>query len=296
MSDTQSDLWCRRAEYGPYILRGRQRWVMLAGELRDDPAYRLVFVEDGVHIVRPKHSPQDLQFSSGMSYLVAPQALHHWDSAPGTRAIMCAFLVTTCPLKSNHSQSRARVPVDPSCLQPAPREVWGVDLPLKTADELASRIESDLRSIVATWWRSDWQQFQANNRLANLLLHMVSHQRHVVDEGSDAIDVDDHRPVIKAMQIIDSTLSSLSNSAEVAHALGYSPDHLARLFKSRTGETTAAYLRRRRLDEAADLVRTTTLPISVIAQRVGYRGPVALQQAWKTRFDVPPLQWRKRQP
>ena len=48
MSDTHSDLWCRRAEYGPYILRGRQRWVMLAGELRDDPAYRLVFVEDGV--------------------------------------------------------------------------------------------------------------------------------------------------------------------------------------------------------------------------------------------------------
>ena len=112
--------------------------------------------------------------------------------------------------------------------------------------------------------------------MANLLLHMVSHQRHVVESGSDIAVVDEHRPVFKAMQIIDSTLSALTSSAEVAHALGYSPDHLARLFKSLTGETAAAYLRRRRLDEAADLVRTTTLPISVIAQRVGYRGPVAI--------------------
>ena len=46
---------------------------------------------------------------------------------------MCAFIVTTCALKTDRPKWRARVPVDSDNLQPLPREVWGVDIPLKPA-------------------------------------------------------------------------------------------------------------------------------------------------------------------
>ena len=68
---------------------------------------------------------------------------------------------------------------------------------------------------------------------------------------------------------------------------------MARVFKEQVGVSPAVYLRRRRLERAIELVRSTRLPIHVIADQLGYRSATALNHAWQQRYAMSPRQWRQ---
>ncbi|MFE3194241.1 AraC family transcriptional regulator [Nocardia sp. NPDC059240] len=64
-------------------------------------------------------------------------------------------------------------------------------------------------------------------------------------------------------------------------------------FTRRMGQPPAAYLADRRLARAATLLRTTTIPIAALAHQVGYDSEAAFSRAFRRRYDVPPLRYRK---
>lgn len=64
-------------------------------------------------------------------------------------------------------------------------------------------------------------------------------------------------------------LQQLSLS-ELAADAGVHPSYLARTFRARHGCTIGAYLRRLRVDYAADRLRNTDVPLAEIAQAAGY--------------------------
>lgn len=80
---------------------------------------------------------------------------------------------------------------------------------------------------------------------------------------------------------------------EVASKIAFtSPGNLSRLFRQQHGLSFQAYLQRLRVEKAAELLRTTRLPIARIAKRVGYRDVSRFGQHFKRRFEATPVEYR----
>ncbi|MBV9877941.1 MAG: helix-turn-helix transcriptional regulator [Verrucomicrobia bacterium] len=75
----------------------------------------------------------------------------------------------------------------------------------------------------------------------------------------------------EAINYIHQNLGESLDLSSVARAAGLSVFHFARLFKEATGETPFRFVTRARIQLAKGLLRKTRLPISEIAERVGYR-------------------------
>jgi transcriptional regulator GlxA family with amidase domain len=64
-------------------------------------------------------------------------------------------------------------------------------------------------------------------------------------------------------------------------------------FAARVGQPPATYLAHVPLDAATDLLRGTSLPVSLIAENVGCTSEAAFSRAFKRRYGTPPARWRR---
>ncbi|KWX85520.1 AraC family transcriptional regulator [Paenibacillus riograndensis] len=79
----------------------------------------------------------------------------------------------------------------------------------------------------------------------------------------------------------------------IAGHLQASPVYLSRLFKQELGEPFGTYLTQTRLRKAAQLLHSTELSMSEIAERTGYETQHYFSTAFKKQTGVSPLQFRK---
>jgi AraC-like DNA-binding protein len=80
---------------------------------------------------------------------------------------------------------------------------------------------------------------------------------------------------------------------ELAQACCLSRSAFAARFVARVGMPPATYLAHVRLDAATDLLRDTSLPVTLIAANVGYMSEAAFSRAFKRRYGMPPARWRR---
>jgi len=80
---------------------------------------------------------------------------------------------------------------------------------------------------------------------------------------------------------------------ELARACNLSRSAFAARFVARVGKPPATYLAHVRLDAATDLLRDTSLPVTLIAKNVGYTSEAAFSRAFKHRYGTPPARWRR---
>lgn len=83
---------------------------------------------------------------------------------------------------------------------------------------------------------------------------------------------------------------SMDDVSKVASVSKY---HLSREFKRYMGSPPMQYLNMLRLENAATLLRNTTLPLSVIASRVGMGSEQYLARLFKRQYGVTPGQYRR---
>jgi AraC-like DNA-binding protein len=79
---------------------------------------------------------------------------------------------------------------------------------------------------------------------------------------------------------------------ELARACSLSRSAFAARFAARVGKPPATYLAHVRLDAATDLLRDTSLPVTLVAEKVGYSSEAAFSRAFKRRYGMPPARWR----
>ena len=100
----------------------------------------------------------------------------------------------------------------------------------------------------------------------------------------------------RVLEYIDQNLDqplTLEALAKVAH---FSPFHFHRLFSAWMGETFGDYLRRRRVEQAAQrLIAQPNLSILQAALTVGFGSGEAFTRAFNARFGCSPTSWRKQQ-
>lgn len=80
---------------------------------------------------------------------------------------------------------------------------------------------------------------------------------------------------------------------ELAAAADVHPVHLIRSFHRFFGRTPAEYLRGRRLEVAAELLRSTSLPIVEVALRTGFADQSHFTRAFGRGFGVAPAAYRR---
>ena len=81
--------------------------------------------------------------------------------------------------------------------------------------------------------------------------------------------------------------------SRIHEELYVSDTYLRKLFKRETGMTLHAFLIKRRLSKAADLLRNNDYTVRELCYAVGYSDEVHFIRAFKRRYGVPPKQFRK---
>lgn len=87
---------------------------------------------------------------------------------------------------------------------------------------------------------------------------------------------------------VDDNLAGDLSLAEIAAAANLSPYHFARTFKRSTGLSPHQYVMHRRIERAKELLRSTDLPVGVVARRVGFASPSHFSQQFGRLVGVPP--------
>ncbi|HEX4723762.1 MAG TPA: AraC family transcriptional regulator [Pseudonocardiaceae bacterium] len=80
---------------------------------------------------------------------------------------------------------------------------------------------------------------------------------------------------------------------DLARACNLSRSAFAARFVAHVGKPPATYLAHVRLDAATELLRDTSLPVTLIAKNVGYTSEAAFSRAFKNRYGRPPARWRQ---
>lgn len=79
----------------------------------------------------------------------------------------------------------------------------------------------------------------------------------------------------------------------ISRAFGYSSAHFSRLFTAAFGTTYTRYLSEYRLKRASDLLKTTDIPVSEIARRVGIADPGYFARQFSKAYHTSPAKYRK---
>lgn len=95
-----------------------------------------------------------------------------------------------------------------------------------------------------------------------------------------------------AVEYVKSHLATRLDRASVANHVGLSPAYFSTAFRQCTGYSFTAYVRGLRIDAAKRLLRTTTLPVTEIAHRVGFRDPFHFSRVFRRATGVPPRDFR----
>ncbi|NCH00572.1 superoxide response transcriptional regulator SoxS [Cronobacter malonaticus] len=103
-----------------------------------------------------------------------------------------------------------------------------------------------------------------------------------------------HQEIIHALtQWIDEHIDQTLNIDVVAKKSGYSKWYLQRMFRTVMHQTLGEYIRKRRLQLAAQELRTTRRPIFDIAMDYGYVSQQTFSRIFRRQFDRTPSDYRQ---
>lgn len=97
----------------------------------------------------------------------------------------------------------------------------------------------------------------------------------------------------QALIYMETHLSEALTVEQVAGQVGLSPYHFCRYFRRVKGETVMGYLRRRRLDYAANRLRLEPIRLLDLALESGFQSQQSFHRAFKKAFGVTPGLYRR---
>lgn len=93
--------------------------------------------------------------------------------------------------------------------------------------------------------------------------------------------------------LLTADLRQVPPTRVLAARFGVSETSLKNYFRGVYGQSPAAYLRQARMNRAAELLAQTRLPVSTIAESVGYLNQSKFASVFKRHFNVTPLEYRR---
>lgn len=128
------------------------------------------------------------------------------------------------------------------------------------------------------------------NTLFQALFNMMKERISERDKNLENATV---RPIREAKKYVCDHFSESVTLEEISGILGFSSSYFSVLFKKETGEGFAKYLTQVRMDEAKRLLRETDIPVSQIAEKVGYQDQKHFTQTFHKTAGINPGEYRK---
>lgn len=97
----------------------------------------------------------------------------------------------------------------------------------------------------------------------------------------------------RTIECIRDNLAHHFTLSELARAVGLSPFHFVRAFKSSVGVAPHRYLLERRIERARVLLATTTLSITDVGSQVGYDDPGYFSRIFRREVSLTPSRYRQ---
>ena len=82
--------------------------------------------------------------------------------------------------------------------------------------------------------------------------------------------------------------------SDVADYIGINHTYFADIFKERMYMSPQEYLMQVRMSKSKELLRTTSVPIYMVANEVGYKDQLSFSKMFKKRFGISPIEYRKK--
>src|ERR1700677_3345284 len=95
------------------------------------------------------------------------------------------------------------------------------------------------------------------------------------------------------VEYVEENYASSISLRDVAHALGYSPAHLTHTFSSLTGTPITAWIIKRRLRAAQELLIETKQNVMTVCETVGFGDLCYFTRQFVRHVGVTPTQWRR---
>ena len=98
--------------------------------------------------------------------------------------------------------------------------------------------------------------------------------------------------VRQVTEYITGHLDADLTTTALARGAGVSERHLTRLFLEHLGQAPGRFVRQARTEAAANLLTSTSLPMTGVAVRCGFGTTETLRQAFVDRYGIPPSRYR----
>jgi transcriptional regulator GlxA family with amidase domain len=125
---------------------------------------------------------------------------------------------------------------------------------------------------------------------------MLLQEQSIVLPGSPTSRTPGHHyspPVQRALSLIEAGVGQSITVNELAQRIGISRRDLLRLFRKELNNTPSRILGQRRLDRARSLILNTGLPMTTIAESVGFSSQSHLTSNYHAEFGITPAQQRR---
>lgn len=124
---------------------------------------------------------------------------------------------------------------------------------------------------------------------------MMKYLEHVIHAAASCIDnMRNQEGVVgKIRQYIEENLDSDLNRDVLAQQVYLNPNYLARIFRNKTGYSLVDYITTRRIEKVKELLMTTDMSVTQIAQQLGYTNMPYFSRVFKKETGCTPVEYRR---
>jgi len=108
-----------------------------------------------------------------------------------------------------------------------------------------------------------------------------------------ATDNEYAKRIIKVLNYIQTNLDEKHDLVLLSSIAFFSPFHFHRIFKAFTGESIKKYIRRLKIERAANSLKYSDRLISIISLKAGYENTESFSRVFKKHFNKSPMEYRK---
>jgi AraC-like DNA-binding protein len=176
-----------------------------------------------------------------------------------------------------------------------PRAIAGWDLKQQPFLDLRGQLEvrHALEAVVAEYARGDEESRAAAGALLAAAIFTISrsareqrHRARRIAVGSDALRRAEH-----ARALLEAHPQTPQQVAEVARQIGWSADHLRRIFRQIWNTTPSQVQLDVRMQQARQLLRHENLSVAEVGQRCGFADASHFTRVFKTNTGLTPRQY-----
>ena len=232
---------------------------------------------------------------AGGSYLIAPGVLSDIGSKRGNRPVWIHFDVVWNPERAATPYAGhydADLSWRAKFLQPGPREVWGVELPVRVPAQLEALFtESIPRIVELSQSRERLATLEATTELGRILASWVA-TAWIRKPGGDGLNLEAR--LARAESLARQSVAADFSVADFAAAANFSRSQFSALYQKVRGISPGTFLRQERMRQAMALLARSDLPLNKVGAMVGYPDASVFGRVFRAAHGVSPRVWRQR--